>query len=100
MNEVADWFPHQTISAKRRKIAGLLSRLSGARRGSTRLPALSTYVSVQERIQELKGKINAMKRIRANIDSKMQGAMEWLQNPVNVGTGEECLRSIIKMTHR
>ena len=100
MNEVADWFPHQTISAKRRKIAGLLSRLSGARRGSTRLPALSTHVSVQERIQELKGKINAMKRIRANIDSQMQGAMDWLQNPVNGGTGEECLRSIIKMTHR
>ena len=38
--------------------------------------------------------------IRANIDSKMQGAMDWLQNPVNGGTGEECLRRILKMTHR
>ena len=24
----------------------------------------------------------------------------FLQNPVNGGTGEECLRSILKMTHR
>ena len=100
MHEVADWFPHKTISSKRRQIASLLSRLSGARRGSTRLPVLPRDIPVHQRLRELQDNIQAMTRIRANIDSKMQEAMDWLGDPVKGGTGEECLKAIIKMTLR
>ena len=42
----------------------------------------------------------AIRRILANIDSKMQGAMDWTQDPVLGGVGEECVRNIIQMTLR
>ena len=99
-NETADWFPHQVISEKRKKIASLIMTLSGQRRGSTRLPILSEEVPVQQKLRELQDRIQAMKRIRANIDNKMQEAMDWLQNPVYGGIGEECLKTIIRMILR
>ena len=74
--------------------------LSGQRRGSTRLPVLSSGVPVQQKLRELQDRIQAMKRIRANIDNKMQEAMDWLENPVYGGIGEECLKTIIKMILR
>ena len=42
----------------------------------------------------------AIRRILANIDSKMQGAMDWTQDRVLGGVGEECVRNIIQMTLR
>ena len=98
--ETADWFPHQVISEKRKKIASLIRTLSGQRRGSTRLPVLSAEVPVQQKLRELQDRIQAMIRIRANIDNKMQEAMDWLENPVYGGIGEECLKTIIKMILR
>ena len=46
--------------------------------------------------------IQVMKRTLANIDSKMQPAMDWLRDPVAVqgGMGEKSLRNIIDMTHK
>ena len=41
-----------------------------------------------------------MRRILANIDSKMQGAMDWAQDPVLGGDGEACVRNIIQMLLR
>ena len=99
-SEVADWFPHQTISTKRKKIASLIARLSGSRRGSTKLPVLSPDVPVQQRLREVQDRVKAMRRIRGIIDIKMPDAMGWLQDPDSGGTGEEGLRVIIKMTLR
>ena len=76
--------------------------MSGERRGQTRtrLPVLSTEVSVAQTLRVMRDNTQAMRRILANIDSKMQGAMDWTQDPVLSGVGEECVRYIIQMTLR
>ena len=74
--------------------------LSRQRRALTKFPVLSEDVPMQEKLHELQLRIQAMKRIRDNIDNKMQDAMDWLENPVNGGIGEECLKTIIRMILR
>lgn len=74
--------------------------MSGARRGQTRLPDLSQEVPVAQTIRVMKDDTKAMKRILAIIDSKMQSAMDWTEDPVLGGGGEENVRIIIQMTLR
>ena len=51
-------------------------------------------------IRVMKDNAKAIKRILATIDSKMQAAMDWTQDPVLGGDGEESVRTIIQMTLR
>ena len=46
--------------------------------------------------------IQVMRKTIANIDSRMQQAMDWLRDPMAVegGMGEKSLRNIIEMTHK
>ena len=76
--------------------------MSGERRSQTRtrLPVLSTEVPVAQTLRVMRDNTQAMRRILANIDSKMQGAMDWTQDPVLGGVEEECVRYIIQMTLR
>ena len=76
--------------------------MSGERRGQTRtrLPVLSTDVPVVQTLRVMRDNTQAMRRILANIDSKMQGAMDWAQDPVLGGDGEACVRNIIQMLLR
>ena len=78
----------------------MLAAMSGARRGQTRLPVLSTEVPLAQTLRVMKDNTNAIRRILATIDSKMQGAMDWTQDPVLGGVGEESVRIIIQMTLR
>ena len=98
--ETADWFPHRDILLKRKQIASMLATMSGARRGQTRLPVLSIEVPLAQTLRVMKDNTKAIRRILATIDSKMQGAMDWTQDPVLGGVGEESVRIIIQMTLR
>ena len=51
-------------------------------------------------IRVMKDNAKAIRRILTTIDRKMQGAMNWTQNPVLGGDGEESVRTIIQMTIR